>query len=381
MKTYKLFTAAALLAMVGCHKSLEYRDVVYFTGTESSPLSSMYVDGPTTKSVTVTASDVVKSEVKVPVSVDFSAVERYNAINGTEYQMLPEGSYSLDSDSFTITPGNNISAPVNFSITSMDDFEEGVLYCLPLKIGNASNGWEALAPSQTALFVIKQIITTEVMNLNRSTYFNMKSMEKNPDLANLSAVTMEARVKMDGWSNLGHKIATVMGIEEHFVIRFGDGSIDKNQLQIAGRGVSFTSADHFDTGKWYHIVGIDDGSNIRLYVDGKLQFSGDSSGKSALDMGATAEGGGFRIGASAGDIRPLPGCISEVRVWKRALSILEAENNQCYINPENAQDLIGYWRMDTMEDGMLPDLSGNGYHGTPNNTPAMVDGVKCPYIE
>lgn len=366
------------MAMVSCHKSPEYRDIVYLTGTEASPIVSMYVDGPAAKNVSVTASNLVGSTVTVPVSVNPDALQAYNAANGTSYQMLPKGSYSLESSNFTIAAGSNVSAPISFNINSLDDFEEGVLYCAPLTIGDASNGWSALAPSKTIFLVINQIITTQVVNLNRSTWFNMKSMENNPDLANLSAVTMEARVYMNGWSTLSHKIATVMGIEEHFVVRFGDGSIDKNQLQIAGRGVSFTSEDHFDTGKWYHIVGIDDGSHIKLYVDGKLQFDGDSSGKSALNMGATAEGGGFRIGASAGDNRPLPGYISEVRVWKRALTILEAENNQCFVNPANADGLIGYWRMNEMKDGKLPDISGNGFDGTPNNTPAFIEGIKCP---
>lgn len=380
MKTNRLFLAAALISMVSCSQSLEYRDIVYFTGTESSPVTSIYVDGPSSKAVTITASDVVSSDVTVPVSIDVAALEAYNASHGTAYQVLPEGSYEIDAAEFVIPAGSNVSRPLSVNIVNLDDFEEGVLYCAPLRIGNASNGWAALEPSQVAFLIVKSILTVNVTNLNRSTWFNMKSMENNPDLANLPAVTMEARVNMQGWSNLSHKIATVMGIEEHFVVRFGDGSIDKNQLQIAGRGVSFTSKDHFDTDKWYHIVAIDDGSHIKLYVDGELQFEGDSSGKAALNMGATAEGGGFRIGASAGDNRPLPGMISECRLWKRALPILEAENNQCFINPENAEDLLGYWRMNTLQDGVLPDLSGNNFHGTPNNAPAFVGGVKCPAL-
>ena len=46
MKFYKILSAMALAATmltVGCHKSLEYSDVVYFTGTESSPVTNMYV--------------------------------------------------------------------------------------------------------------------------------------------------------------------------------------------------------------------------------------------------------------------------------------------------------------------------------------------------
>lgn len=47
-------TAAVLAA--GCQKSLEYSDVVYFTGTENSNITNMYVDGPSSMGVTVTSS-------------------------------------------------------------------------------------------------------------------------------------------------------------------------------------------------------------------------------------------------------------------------------------------------------------------------------------
>ena len=374
--------AAAVLALAGCQKSLEYRDVVLFTGTEESPLVNMYVDGPSSKALTVTSSLAVEEEITAAVSVEASALEAFNAANGTSYQMLPAGSYRLSEDHFTIPAGASVSRPVNFEILSMDDFEEGVLYCVPIKLTSTSDGTAILFPSQTMYLVINSIITTNCVNLAGSNWYNMETMENNSDLANLPAVTLEARVYMNGWSNLSHKIASVVGIEEHMIVRFGDVSCDRDQLQVAGRGVSLTSTDHFSLGRWYHIVAIDDGSKLRLYVDGTLEGEVDSSGKAALNLGATAEGGGFRIGASAGDNRPLNGYISEVRAWKRALSIIEAENNQCYVNPETAQDLVGYWRMDQLDDsGKLVDLSGHGYVGTPRQETRWVEGIKCPVVE
>lgn len=383
MNMKKIFSiAVAVLALAGCQKSLEYRDVLYFTGTEDNPAVSMYVDGPASKNLTVSSSKVYDEDVNIAVTVDPSALEAFNAANGTSYQMLPEGSYQLSDNHFTIYAGTSVSAPVAFSIVSMDDFEEGVLYCAPVRLLAAADGSNILYPSQTIFLVINSIITTRCVNLAGSNWYNMETMVNNSDLANLPAVTLEARVYMNGWSNLSHKIASVVGIEEHMIVRFGDVSCDRDQLQVAGRGVSLTSTDHFSLGRWYHIVAIDDGSKLRLYVDGKLEGEVDSSGKAALNLGANAEGGGFRIGASAGDNRPLNGYISEVRAWKRALSIVEAENNQCYVNPETAQDLVGYWRMDQLdESGKLVDLSGNGYVGTPRGGTNWVDGIKCPVVE
>ena len=381
MNMKKIFyAAAALVVLAGCQESLDYRDVLYFTGTEDNPAVSMYVDGPSSKALTVSSSKTCDEDVNVAVVVDGSVLEAYNQANGTSYVMLPEGSYQLSDNHFTIYAGTSVSAPVNFSIVSMDDFEEGVLYCAPVRLLAASDGSDILYPSQTIYLVINSIISTQAVNLAGSVWYNMESMYNNSELANLPAVTLEARVYMNGWSNLSHKIASVVGIEEHMIVRFGDVSCDRDQLQVAGRGVSLTSSDHFSLGRWYHIVAIDNGSTLSLYVDGKLEGSVDSSGKSALNLGQVAEGGGFRIGASAGDNRPLNGYISEVRAWKRALTIVEAENNQCYVNPETSQDLVGYWRMDTIENGLLKDISGHGYDGVPRGNANMVD-IKCPVVE
>lgn len=388
---------AFALALVGCQKSLEYKDVIYLSGAEYSPAQDLYVEGPTSKAVKVKASDIVSESIDVYVEVDPTLVDAYNAANGTSLVMLPKGSYAImastvnedgsisktETDHFTIPAGVAESIPLYFEILSLDDFETGVSYCAPIKITRTSTGAEILQASANIVYLVKSITVSNCVNLNRNTWFNMDGMKNNPDLANLSAVTMEARVYMNGWSNLSHKIATIMGIEEHMVVRFGDGSIEKNQIQVAGRGSNCTSANTFDTGRWYHVVAIDDSANITLYVDGNLEGTIDSSGKSALNLGATAEGGGFRIGASAGDNRPLPGYISEVRVWKRALSIAEAETNQCLLDPEKAVDLVGYWRMNEINsDGLLVDLSGNNYHGTPNTSNIQwVEGIRCPVVE
>ena len=104
----KIFSiAVAVLALAGCQKSLEYRDVLYFTGTEDDPAVSMYVDGPASKNLTVSSSKVYDEDVNIAVMVDPSALEAFNAANGTSYQMLPEGSYQLSDNHFTIYAGTS----------------------------------------------------------------------------------------------------------------------------------------------------------------------------------------------------------------------------------------------------------------------------------
>ena len=202
MKFYKILSAMALAATmltVGCHKSLEYSDVVYFTGTESSPVTNMYVDGPSSMGVTVTSSCKMTSDVDVTLAIDPAAVDTYNAQTGASYKMLPEGSYQLSSDRVTISAGSNVSSSTLFEITSMEDFEDGALYCVPLKITSTSNGMGILGASQTQYILINQIITTKCVDLQQSWYFSVPAMMNDTSLSDMGVCTMECRVYMNGF--------------------------------------------------------------------------------------------------------------------------------------------------------------------------------------
>ncbi len=373
-----LFLATAAFAAGACQKSIEYRDVVYFTGTESSPMTSMYVEGPTAMGLTVTTSNKLESEVTVGVKVDPDALAAFSESQGIDYVMLPDGSYKLDENSFKIEAGKNVSLPVNFEITSMDDFVDGAKYCVPISLTETSNGMDILNASRTTYVVINQIINTQGPDLNQSYYINFPTIINNAMFSNMSACTMEIRVKMDGWQNGNPYISSVMGVEENFLLRFGDVSCDKNQLQYAGRGASITSSSHFNTGVWYHIAVVDNGSTLTLYVNGNVEGTVDSSGKSAINL-AWDYMDGFHIGRSERG-RLMDGVVSEARVWNRALNVIELENNQCYVDP-NSEGLIGYWRLNELVDGKFKDLTGNGNDGEPTSSVSWYGGLKCPVVD
>jgi len=377
-KLTTLFLATAALAAGACQKSIEYRDVVYFTGTESSPMTSMYVEGPTALGLTVTTSNKLESQMTVGVKVDPAALASFSEAQGVDYVMLPEGSYKLDENSFTVEAGKNVSLPVKFEITSMDDFVDGAKYCVPITLTETSNGMDILKASKTTYVVINQIITTQGPDLNKSYYISFPTIINNAMFNNMSACTMEIRVKMDSWQNGSPFISSVMGVEENFLLRFGDVSCDNNQLQYAGRGASITSSSHFNTGTWYHIAVVDNGSTLTLYVNGNVEGTVDSSGKSAINL-AWDYMDGFHIGRSERS-RYMDGVVSEARVWNRALNVIELENNQCYVDP-NSEGLIGYWRLNELVDGKFKDLTGNGNDGTPTAGVAWYEGLKCPVID
>lgn len=264
----------------------------------------------------------------------------------------------------------------------MEDFEDGALYCVPLKITSTSNGMGILGASQTQYVLINQIITTKCVNLEQSWYFSVPSMMGDASLSDMGVCTMECRVFMNSFysasSNPG--IASVIGVEENFLLRFGDISCDKNQLQYAGRGASVTSSTHFNTGQWYHIAVVDTGSELTLYINGEADQTLDSSTKSAINL-AWDYMEGFHIGRSERG-RYMNGCVSEARVWNRALTSVELKNNQCYVSPDS-EGLVAYWRLDESEDGStVKDLTGHGYDAVSSKgSITWFENIKCPVVE
>ena len=376
-----ILLATATLFAAACQESLEYQDVVYFTGTENTAITSMYVEGPTALGLTVTSSAKLGSTVTVGVQVAPEALEAFNNANGTAYKMLPEGSYKLAETAFTIEAGKNVSIPVSFEILSMDDFEDGVIYCAPIRLTDTSNGMSVLEASRITYVVINQIITTKGPDFGQQHYISMPTMINNPMFSDMGTCTMEIRVRMDKFyaASANPGIASVIGVEENFLLRFGDISCDKNQLQYAGRGASVTSSSHFNTDTWYHLAVVDNGSTLTLYVDGNVEGTVDSSGKSAINL-AYDWMDGFHIGYSERG-RLMDGVVSEARVWNRALSPIELVNNQCYVDPAS-EGLVCYWRLDGLVDGVFQDLTGNGNHGQPSTTNlTWYEGLKCPVID
>jgi len=385
-KSTLLITAVLAVLAMGCKKSLQYADVVYFTGNEYSQTTSMYLDGPTSLGISVTSSCRMDSEVTVNIEVDEAALEGFNADNGTAYKLLPASSYSISSLAPVIKEGSSVSAPVYLSIDTLDDLEEGVLYCLPMKISETSNGMEILQASRYKYVVVNQIITTQAVATGSGTgyagnnFFRVPAMVLNENLRDMGVCTMECRVYMNAFYPENHNpgIATVIGQEERFLIRFGDISCDNDQLQVAGRGASLTSKSHFVTGRWYHVAAIDNGNTITLYVDGEVEGQISSAGKLPIDLGWDWEGG-FTIANSCGS-RTMNGYISEARIWQRELSPVELKNNQCYVDPAS-EGLIAYWRFNGATGNVVTDLTGHGYDAVANAPISWKTNVKCPYVE
>ncbi|MEE3465572.1 MAG: DUF1735 and LamG domain-containing protein [Candidatus Cryptobacteroides sp.] len=382
----KLIIATAVLALLcSCQKSIIDKEGLYQNGIVAFQSNStgelaafLEEDGPIT--FTLASSTKLDKDVTVnfePVR-DQAVLEAFNKAQGTGYWLLPEENYTLDKHSAVIKAGNAVSEPVSMQV-SIDGFKNGVIYCLPLKITGTSSSMTAIPGQEYAYVVIRGYVYASAANLPGGSYFEMPSTVSDPALS-LEVCTMEIRVKANSWASANPYISSLIGVEENFLLRFGDISCDPNQLQLAGQGVSITSKAHFDTGKWYHIAVVADGikQTCDLYINGELDSSTPMGGK-GINLGKVYNSK-FAIGMSEKG-RYLNGQVSEARVWGRLLTPTELMNNQCSIvDPvKEAQEnkLLGYWKLDAENRGK--DLTGHGYDGYAHGSVTYTEAnIRCP---
>ncbi|WP_073348197.1 DUF1735 and LamG domain-containing protein [Bacteroides congonensis] len=369
---YLLLTIFWVGILSACTNVETFKDVLYFTGTEDSPAVKYTIDGPAEIGVTVSASCQVTSDQIIRVRVDQDKLEGYNALYGKKYKMVPTKDYMLSNDEIVLKAGENISEQLIFSLLRASNFEEGVTYCVPLTITDVTGGMPVLDSSRTVYLVLNQVMVVNAANLSRT---NMQlPFESDPSLAAVPQVTMEARVKVNKFASSSPFISTVMGVEEEFLLRFGDTTIKPNQIQLAGGGFPVTGKTEFEVDKWYHLAVVFDGSTIKLYVNGELDGQVDAPRGPVILCGNTDKRR-FCIGSSVNS-RYLDGSISEVRVWKRALTQNEIQNNMCYISPDYYQDMVAYWRFNEGGGAVIKDWTGNGWDIS--RTLNWTEGVRCP---
>ena len=434
MKNTRLYLLAILsfaVAFISC-KDDEYDNkspfdnVVYLDVAENSDTQITTFKKTLTelkKEFSVVLSYPASQDVRVNVEVEPSLVDVYNARHNTSWRMLDSRYYTLSADKMTIPAGKTISDQLTLKLEDLDGSTGGEelpideTYLVPITISHVEGGVSTLRSSATAYYLVKRSSAITSAASLRDNWINFPTLDKASEgsmlFNNLTAVTYEAIIRVDDFSKHS-EISTIMGVENYLLLRIGDASFPRQQLQFDGSGDSaqtpgfgkFPKKDEaklLNAGEWYHIAATYSYATreVCLYVNGKLQSKGSDLGNAAstpFNLAGRAfydlylqdpetykdykDWGNFRqffLGKSYDDSRQLNGDITEVRVWNVARNEQEIWDNMYDVDPQTP-GLIGYWKFDEGAGNVIKDWTGNGNDAVAEKDLEWPEGIEVPQL-
>jgi len=183
------------------------------------------------------------------------------------------------------------------------------------------------------------------------------TITNNSTLQPTSAITVEAWVKMnsftDSWliSNQKSTYDANFGYElredtptNGFLFRVGNGTTSSSRASATG----------LSTGVWYHVVGVFDGSNTFIYLNGV----GSTGGALTGPIDYTGVASSMYIGQRSDNAFRTNGYIDNVRIFNYARTPAQIAWDY------NRGGPVGWWKMDECQGTTANDSSGNGNTGT-----------------
>jgi hypothetical protein len=238
----------------------------------------------------------------VPLIVgDQAQLDEYNKKNNTSYLMLPPEMYEMPTV-MNFKP-NLAMQSIPVSLKNLKFSLKGD-YALPIRLSNGSAS--PIPGEEEALLILEKRTRTKVLLMNGSGSENDKMF---PQDFKVKQWTMEAMVKRSAYnannrSIGGTKLVANAGPHDEIYTRFGDVTIDPNQLQIKTGSAQIDVPKNKFAAKpneWYMLTFVYDGKITYVYVNGVLVASSEiRDGEYGLI--------GFWIGGANEYIR-------EVRFW------------------------------------------------------------------
>ena len=179
-------------------------------------------------------------------------------------------------------------------------------------------------------------------------------------LAITGPITVEAWVKLSSNTTVQdiltrYTTAGSGGTNGYGLRLTSNGKLRFTIYSSSGTSASVTGSTTLATGQWYHVAGIYDGTQVRLFVNGSA--NGSASTTVVLGGGGTPS---LRIASSPGGSNRFTGLIDEVRVTARAVysSSFAPANRLAGI-----KDTKGLWRFDDQNVKDCADIN-NGTAGS-----------------
>ncbi len=187
-----------------------------------------------------------------------------------------------------------------------------------------------------------------------------------PALNPTTAITVEAWINATTWENniSGGSILAkdVDAPNRGYVLRCGNNGSIEFMISDNGSWKSASSASVMLTGRWYHIAGVLDGSNVLLYINGELIARTPATSLSPSPVNLIIGDNPTWSG------RSFNGAIDEIRIWNIARSQNDIITNISTSFTGSESGLATYYKMDEgLGNSTINDATLNGNNGTLTN--------------
>ncbi|MCZ6671709.1 MAG: S8 family serine peptidase [Verrucomicrobia bacterium] len=178
-----------------------------------------------------------------------------------------------------------------------------------------------------------------------------------------SAFTIEAWIRPTGWGEAETGYARILDKSSivYYLHGIGFAGYNPHSLLISldhangARSIHNTPADSIQLNQWQHVVvTFDNVSTVRMFIDGVEQpliSPFDSASGPVATNGQT-----MIIGESASQQRAFEGAIDEIRVWNRALTSTEINNQKDSTLSGNESGLLIYYPMNEGNGTQVLDI-------------------------
>lgn len=358
------------LSLSSCEDKLGFdpdAEAISISGTEYNPVVKMAVDDvlPVEYTFSVNCTGKVSNEVTCKVAIDPDSVPAYNAANKTNYFCVPEGAAVIENDEVKIEPGKASSNPVKVSLVSLDGFDAGRTYVIPVSVVSVSGTDAKILDAEKTIFIkIARTLTLGSINMDNSNFSSCYFFPE--ELAKiLENYTIEIKIYPTRWNGMSPSLSRLWAVKTaladksnytEFLYRFGEVEAEDRLQIICPPGNKIVPDDAYELNKWTMITLTYDGASTAVFNDGvKVVDVANGNGKCSF--------GGIELGMSwAGypSKQLYHGRATEMRIWERALSSSEIKGGLCGV-PADSEGLLAYWRFDEASGSIFKDATGHGY--------------------
>ena len=369
--------------IIGTWVNNGYNTLTVSTSTISSGISDGSGDDLATNSFTAVSGELYKLNINLTLnsgtapSVFIADDTSGSTSTGSTAQTLTSGENNIywfgDSGATRYVTIKNASTATNLSLTSTIKKVNG-------NVGAMTNQaaddlvYSSVLPDQSFL----------VGNSSPYNFLDLDGSDEYIDCGDGTSLDITSSITLSCWMNAD-------AIDQYGFIAGRDDGTNRNynlefytdeKIYWTCNGLSDTqvvSTTTLSAGSWYHVAGVYDGSNIKLYINGVEEDSDSSTG--SIDNDDVS----FTIGArEAGMDRHFNGKIGQSAIWNKALSSTEVGaiytlGRHGNLLNKYSDNLVGYWAMSALDDntglkdvgnGTIYDRSGQSNHGTATNTEA-----------